>query len=64
MLKEKVKFLYKQSDHLNRELFAAHLQAVREWGTLWTIISDSIHHSLRKVPEQKYQVINKKFKMP
>jgi hypothetical protein len=51
--------LYKKKDHLNRELIAAHLQAAREWGTLWTIISDSIH-SLRKVSEQKYQVVNKK----
>jgi hypothetical protein len=59
-LKEEVKFLYKQKDHLNWELLAAHLQAVKEWGNIWTIISDSIHHSLRKVSEHKYQVINKK----
>jgi hypothetical protein len=47
-IKEEMRFQYKKKQHTNRQIYTTHIQAANEWGRLWNIISDSMHHSVHQ----------------
>jgi len=47
-LKDEIKFLYKQKEKLNNDLYRIHLKAAQEWGSMWHINLDSIHESINQ----------------
>jgi len=59
-IKEEIRFLYKKKEHLNKELYKAHLQAATEWGSLWHIIQNSIADSSRTPMDRKYKTMKQK----
>jgi hypothetical protein len=61
-IKDEIKFLYRRKDHLNKDLYGIHLQAATEWGTLWDLISTSIHNTTQNLMEKKYTTISHKIK--
>lgn len=59
-VKNEIKLLYKKKDNLNQDLYALHLQAAREWGSLWPLIQSSIIESLNTEMTNKYLILDKK----
>jgi hypothetical protein len=51
-----------EKDHLIRELYRIHLQASTEWGTLWDLISSSVHNTTQNLIEKKYTNVSHKIK--
>ena len=41
-IKEKLRFLHKKKETLNRELYRSHLKVAQEWGKWWDPIHESI----------------------
>jgi hypothetical protein len=43
LVKDEIMFLCRKKEHLNKELYALHLKAASEWGTLWDTLSKTIN---------------------
>ena len=61
-LKDEIKFLYKQKEKLNNDLYRIHLKAAQERGSTWHVSLDSIHESINQEWEKKYKTIEEKLK--
>jgi hypothetical protein len=59
-IKDEIRYLYRKKEHLNRDLYKAHLQASNEWGTTWTLIQNSINESTHIHMDSKYKTIEHK----
>jgi hypothetical protein len=59
-VKDEIKFLYKEKEQLNLELYRCHIQAANEWGHIWHAIHTSINDSVNREVEKKYMIIDKK----
>jgi hypothetical protein len=59
-LKDEIKFLYRQKDFLNKQLYYAHLQVAHEWGNTWPLIQHHVHDDIQKTLNTKYQNMKKK----
>jgi hypothetical protein len=59
-IKDEIKFLYKKKDHLNKELFQAHLKVAQEWGNTWHLIREYLHSSIHVTTDRKYNALKQK----
>ena len=59
-IKDEIRFLYQKKEHLNKELYEAHLQASKDWGTIWNVLQNSINDSIRTQIDGKYKTIKQK----
>jgi hypothetical protein len=59
-IKDKIKFLYKKKDQLNRKLYRTHLEVAQQWGNTWAIIHNSIHENINQGMERKYSTMEHK----
>jgi hypothetical protein len=53
-IKDELKFLYKKKQHLNTELYNAHLKAAQEWNGTWHLISNCVHATVNLETTKKY----------
>jgi hypothetical protein len=42
-IRDDIRYLYKKKQHLNTELYQAHLRAAQEWNGTWHLVSNHIH---------------------
>jgi hypothetical protein len=61
-IKDEIKFLYKKKQQLNKDLYHAHLEVAKEWGSLWTLIAESIGEKINLESEKKYETIKSELK--
>jgi hypothetical protein len=59
-IKDEIRYLYKKKQHLNTELYHAHLKAAQEWNGTWDLISNHIHTIVNRQATTKYKTIHKK----
>jgi hypothetical protein len=58
-IKDEIRWLYKKKQQLNDTMYKIHLKAAQEWGSMWTIILESITESTNGEIERKYSNIDK-----
>jgi hypothetical protein len=59
-IKEEIKFLYAQKQHLNLQLLHTHLLLANQWQNSWPYIQLTIEEKLKVIFKQKYQSLNDK----
>jgi hypothetical protein len=59
-IKDEIKLLYMKKGQLNKKLYQAHLKVAQEWGNTWHIIRNSVHESINKEIDKKYNNIKQK----
>jgi predicted nucleic acid-binding Zn-ribbon protein len=59
-IKNEIKFLYVKKQHLNKSLFALHLENAKKWGNLWDLIHRNLLDKIEDKVSAKYRNINKK----
>jgi hypothetical protein len=59
-IKDEIKFLYRKKDHLNKELYQAHLKAAQEWGDTWHMMRDYLHNNIDM--DKKYNTLKQKLR--
>ena len=51
-----------KKEQLNKILYQTHLKVAQEWGNTWHIIRNSVHESINKEIDKKYNNIKQKLK--
>jgi hypothetical protein len=59
-INDEIKFLYKKKQHLNTELYKAHLKTAQEWNITWNLISNYVHIAVNLEATKKYTTIHTK----
>jgi hypothetical protein len=59
-IKDEIRYLYKKKQHLNTELYHAHLKTAQEWNGTMHLISNHIHTIANRQATTKYKTIHKK----
>jgi hypothetical protein len=57
-VKEEIKLLYKKKDKLNTDLYNSHLQAAKEWGSIWHLVYQTIIDTTNQEIEKKYKILD------
>jgi hypothetical protein len=58
-IKDEIKFLYKNKQKPNQQLYFTHLKAAQEWNSTWPI-SDHTHSIINSESTRKYKTIHNK----
>jgi len=59
-MKEEIKFLYKEKDKINKDLYKANLKLAQVWGNPWLPILETVQESMNSIMDKKYKNIHEK----
>jgi hypothetical protein len=59
-INQELKFLYRKKQHLNQQLYRAHLEGSYQYNGMWQHIQNIIDEQTNRLMEKQYQKLNKK----
>jgi hypothetical protein len=59
-INQKIKFLYKKNQHLNKKLYSLHLEGAHNWRQFWAHILNDINENLSEITQEIYKRLNNK----
>ena len=59
-MKEEIKFLYKEKDKINKDLYKENLKLAQVWGNPWLPILETVQESMNSIMDKKYKNIHEK----